>query len=82
MNKSTIGTLEKVIVIGISLLLISIGLGFCIGIVTSDTGSNPIELVRNVYRFLGIVILMLIGSDLGSQYIQLNVKRVNNKIES
>ena len=75
MNTKLIGTLEKVLVISIFLLAVIGIVCFSVGIVMSDTVANPTELARNVYRFLGIIMIVLIFGDMYSAYIELNKKR-------
>ena len=75
MNTKLIGTLEKVLVIGIFLLAVIGIVCFSVGIVMSDTVANPAELARNVCRFLGIIMIVLIFGDMYSAYIELNKKR-------
>lgn len=74
-NMKRISTFEKVVVICISVIAAALMIWLSVGIVTSDTVGNPIELVHNVYRILNIIMMILIGFNIFESYKELNMKR-------
>ena len=74
-NMKRISTFEKVVMICISVIAAALMIWLSVGIVTSDTVGNPIELVHNVYRILNIIMVILIGFNIFESYKELNIKR-------
>lgn len=75
MKSKRIGTIEKVVMVGI-LLLALIGIIACIvSIVVSDTLNNPAECTYNIFRFLNIFLIVCITGDILQGYKELNEKR-------
>ena len=74
-NMKRISTFEKVIMICISVIAVALTIWLSVGIVTSDTVGNPIELAHNVYRILNIIMMILIGFNIFESYKELNMKR-------
>lgn len=74
-NMKQISTFEKVVMICISVIAAALMIWLSVGIVTSDTVGNPIELVHNVYRILNIIMVILIGFNIFESYKELNIKR-------
>lgn len=74
-NMKRISTFEKVVMICISVIAAALMIWLSVGIVTSDTVGNPIELVHNVYRILNIIMMILIGFNIFESYKELNMKR-------
>lgn len=74
-NMKQISTFEKVVMICISVIAAALMIWLSVGIVTSDTVGNPIELVHNVYRILNIIMMILIGFNIFESYKELNMKR-------
>ena len=74
-NINRISVLEKVLIICLAILIISLLVWFGVGIVTSGTLTNPIELIRNIDRFIGIVLLVVLSGSICKSYIELNKRR-------
>ena len=74
-NMKRISTFEKVVMICISVIAAALMIWLSVGIVTSDTVGNPIELAHNVYRILNIIMMILIGFNIFESYKELNMKR-------
>ena len=74
-NMKRISILEKVVMICISVIAAALTIWLSVGIVTSDTVGNPIELAHNVYRILNIIMMILIGFNIFESYKELNMKR-------
>ena len=74
-NMKRVSTFEKVIMICISVIAVALTIWLSVGIVTSDTVGNPIELAHNVYRILNIIMMILIGFNIFESYKELNMKR-------
>ena len=74
-NMKRISTFEKVVMICISVIAAALMIWLSVGIITSDTVGNPIELVHNVYRILNIIMMILIGFNIFESYKELNMKR-------
>ena len=74
-NMKRISTFEKVVMICISVIAAALMIWLSVGIVTSDTVGNPIELVHNLYRILNIIMMILIGFNIFESYKELNMKR-------
>ena len=74
-NMNRVSTFEKVVMICISVIAAALTIWLSVGIVTSDTVGNPIELAHNVYRILNIIMMILIGFNIFESYKELNMKR-------
>lgn len=74
-NLKRVSTFEKVVMICISVIAVALMIWLGVGIVTSDTVGNPIELAHNVYRILNIIMVILIGFNIFKSYKELNIKR-------
>ena len=74
-NMKRISTFEKVVMICISVIAAALTIWLSVGIVTSDTVGNPIELAHNLYRILNIIMMILIGFNIFESYKELNMKR-------
>lgn len=74
-NLKRVSTFEKVVMICISVIAVALMIWLGVGIVTSDTVGNPIELAHNVYRILNIIMVILIGFNIFESYKELNIKR-------
>lgn len=74
-NMKRVSTFEKVVMICISVIAAALTIWLSVGIVTSDTVGNSIELVHNVYRILNIIMMILIGFNIFESYKELNMKR-------
>ena len=74
-NMKRVSTFEKVVMICISVIAAALMIWLSVGIVTSDTVGNPIELVHNLYRILNIIMMILIGFNIFESYKELNMKR-------
>lgn len=74
-NMKRVSTFEKVVMICIPVIAAALTIWLSVGIVTSDTVGNPIELVHNVYRILNIIMVILIGFNIFESYKELNIKR-------
>lgn len=74
-NMKRISTFEKVVMICISVIAAALTIWLSVGIVTSDTVGNSIELVHNLYRILNIIMVILISFNIFESYKELNIKR-------
>ena len=74
-NMKRVSTFEKVVMICISVIAAALTIWLSVGIVTSDTVGNSIELVHNVYRILNIIMIILISFNVLESYKELNIKR-------
>lgn len=74
-NMKRVSIFEKVVMICILVSVIALMIWLGVGIVTSDTVGNPIELVHNVYRILNIIMVILISFNVFESYKELNMKR-------
>lgn len=74
-NINRISALEKVLIICLAILIILLLVWFGVGIITSDTLTNPIELIRNIDRFISIVLIIVLSGSICKSYIELNKRR-------
>ena len=74
-NMKRVSIFEKVVMICISVIAAALTIWLSVGIVTSDTVGNSLELIHNVYRILNIIMVILISFNVFESYKELNMKR-------
>ena len=74
-NMKRISILEKVVVICIFVSALVLTIWLSVGIITSNTVGNSLELIHNIYRILNIIMVILISFNIFESYKELNMKR-------
>ena len=74
-NMKRISILEKVVMICIFVSALALTIWLSVGIITSDTVGNSLELIHNIYRILNIIIVILISFNIFESYKELNMNR-------